>query len=182
MIGKSDVFGFGELFSREIQRLIRSGLLDPNEAAALVSQIVSHCDLAADVVRQQNGPKELSPLLEMLCNSGEIEEMLFSAISPHATGQSRKRRYAIYSRIIGDAKLEFLIDSESICRQCVRAREWPMYAREEMRQIRVRWLFLELYLAGIKFRFGLRSDVRVLTARLRDLTVGLPHRRQDCAA
>ncbi len=181
MIGKSEVLGYGELYAKEIRRLIAEGSIDAIEAASIVSQTDGLCGLASEVITQQGSHSGLSPFLARLCAGSDIEEMLFSTINPLSTKKARCQRYAMLARFIADTKADFLADSDSMCSQCARAREWRSYTLEVWRRIRVILLFWDLRWMMIKFRWGFRSDVRELTARMRELTAGLPH-RERCVA
>jgi len=102
-------------------------------------------------------------------------------VSPRVVREIRKRRYSSYRTVLHVAKEDFEVASRQIRTQYADASEWPSFAKEERRLLRAEWLFARLWLAGVKYRLGFRTDMKRLTDQIAALLVDLPNRR-DCIA
>ncbi len=181
MIGPSKVFKFGVLYIDEVRRLIDEKRIDAPEAAALLVQADSLYELAGEIAQQQHNTNRILTTLSNLGDYRRIESMLARGINPIAVRGIRARRYGEYRRLRCAAQAEFLADSVNMCHEYARAREWPMYWREGKRQIVARYLFADLWWAGVRFRLGFRAEMAPSIRKLMLAAEGLPH-RGDCAA
>ncbi len=181
LIGQSLVFSFGNLYADEIKRLVAEGSIDAQEAAALIAQADMLVDLTTEVLAGRGKRRQLLEMLPRIGDQRRIESMLRFGCSPRVVREVRQRRFRSYCRIWRSARKEFLADSLEMRERYIAARDWASYLREQRRRVAAEILFAELYLAGIRYRMGLRSDMAAMTDRITELLTGLPH-RGDCSA
>ena len=181
MIGQSSVFKFGRLYLLEIERLVAEGRMSPSEVAAIFAQ-TDQLNAAAirAITDQVDHPNLLAPLAR-LADHRRIELLLMRGVSPRVVREIRKRRYSSYRAVLHVAKEDFEVASRQIRTQYADASEWPSFAKEERRLLRAEWLFARLWIAGVKYRLGFRTDMKRLTDQIAALLVDLPNRR-DCIA
>ena len=181
LTGDSSVFGFVHLGISEVNRLADGKCFSPQEMAALLALADKlHDAVLQAICAQEEHPNLLAPL-GLLANHQRIELLLMRGVSPRIVRGIRNRRYASYCSVWHVAKKDFEIASRHIRTQYADASEWPSFAKEERRLLRAEWLFARLWLAGVKYRLGFRTDMKRLTDQIAALLVDLPNRR-DCIA